>query len=413
MDPQTLTLLIYNISLLPIVFFSVLFLLLCLLNLFMEREEEAEWNLDEMETVPFVTVQLPSYNDPIAARCAQKCLEFDYPEDRYEIVIADDSTDESTQALLKGMADGRRVKYIHRTNRDGFKAGALKNAMPLCKGEIIVIFDADWIPARDVLRQMVEPFANPKVAIVQTRQGFYNHETNLITRFAAYLLMVYHSIIMPINNRISCVFFCGTAGAFRRSMFEEVGGWNLTSLTEDSDLSVRLLLRGYRSVYLPISTPSEVPYTFEGFVKQQMRWCYGNTRVFFDYYPRILFGSGLSIAQRLMILFITLGNIAAPFVLFMTFFGMMGWFLGDPSLFSFADLYVFVVRVIITGGYLLMGAYALLKQKRLKEYPHFLAATLTMGIILAGANAFAFIRAAGNWGLHWHCTPKEENSQFV
>ena len=260
---------------------------------------------------------------------------------------------------------------------------------------------------------MIEPFSDPKVALVQTKQGFYNKNTNLITRFAAYVLMIYHDIIMPVSNRINCVFFCGTAGAIRRSAFEEVGGWNLNSLTEDSDLTVKMLLMGYKTVYLDFATPSEVPSTFESFIKQQMRWCYGNTRVFFDNAFRILFGKSITFRQKAMILYVTLGNVIAPMVVIMTIFGFAGWFIGEPTLFSFSDVVNLISRGIYTAGFISMGVFTLYKKRQLSELPYLVASAFTIGIILAVANTIAFFKAIANSKLGWYCTPKSANDGLV
>jgi cellulose synthase/poly-beta-1,6-N-acetylglucosamine synthase-like glycosyltransferase len=319
MDPYGFTLYMYNLALIPVIFFSLLFVILTFINIFLKNEDETKkYNMPD--PLPFVSVQVPTFNDPIAVRCVEKCMEFDYPRDRYEIVIVDDSTNPDTQVLLSKFAldNPGFIKFIHRTNREGFKPGALRNAMKITKGEIITIFDSDWVPKKDFLKKIVRPFSDPKVAIVQTRQGFYNHKTNIITRFAAYTLMMYHTIVMPINNKVNCVFFCGTAGALRRKYVDEVGGWNQDSVTEDSELSVKLLMKGYRTVYLDYETPSEVPDTFEAFLKQQTRWCYGNARVFFDNISNILFKRGLTIWQRLMISFITLTNSSTVVVIIMS-----------------------------------------------------------------------------------------------
>src|SRR3989338_701851 len=413
MTPQNIALFVYNLALLPIIFFSVLFIILTAMNLFFGKKKEMEHK--GMETSPFITVQIPTYNDPIAERCIRQCMQFDYPKDKYEIIIADDSTSIETQELLAKFEEQNKgfIKYVHRDNRNGFKAGALENSMKYTKGELIVIFDADWIPGKDFLTKVIRPFSDPKVALVQTRQGVYNKESNLITRFASYLLMVYHSIIMPINSRINCVFFCGTAGAIRRSVFEKLGGWNLNSLTEDSDLSVKLLLNGYKSVYLDFETPSEVPATFESFLKQQMRWCYGNTRVFFDNAFKILFKRGITLSQRIMILFVILGNMAAPFVFIMTIAGFSGWFLGEPELFNITDLVDLVTRIFITGGFLIIGAIALHKNKLLKEFPHLILTSITIGVVLAVANSIALLKAAFNKKISWFCTTKEANAKLV
>ncbi|MBN2368272.1 glycosyltransferase [Candidatus Woesearchaeota archaeon] len=413
MTPEEITLFVYNVALLPVIFFSVLFIVLSFINLFMVKNNTRRY--PKFGSLPFISVQIPTYNDPIAVRCVKQCMDFDYPKDRFEIIIADDSTNLETQKLLKQFEDKNPgfIKYIHRENREGFKPGALKNAMKITRGDILVIFDADWIPRNDFLRKIVSPFSDPDVAIVQSRQGFYNKGSNLITRFAAYLLMIYHTIILPINNRINCVFFCGTAGAIRRSAFERAGGWNLNSITEDSDLSLKLLSLGYKSVYLPFETPSEVPDTFESFLRQQMRWCYGNARIFFDNASMILFRRGLSLRQRLMVIYVTVGNIAAPIVLVMTLFGFAGWFLGEPTLFNMMDFVDLLSRFAFTAGFLVMGIIALHKQRLLKEFGYLLLSSFTMGLILAVANTVAFTRAVFNKGLHWYCTPKIANESIM
>ncbi len=410
---QDTTLFLYNITLFPIIFFSVLFLLLCVLNLVMDRPAPRRGRA--LKSHPFVSVQIPVFNDPVAARCVEHCLAFDYPKDRYELVIADDSTDAGTQALMRGYAQRHpgRVKYIHRDNRAGYKPGALKHAMPATAGEIIVIFDADWTPKPDFLRRVLPHFDDPRVAIVQTRQGFLNHRTNLITRFAAYILMVYHTILMPINHRVNTVFFCGTAGAIRRKAIEDAGHWNLASITEDTDMSVKILAKGYTSVYIDVESKSEVPDTFEGFLKQQMRWCYGITRVFFDNFQEIFFRGKLTWRQRLMISFITLGNVTAPLVVLMTMFGYSGWFLGEPALMNFHDVVEFFARFLLTAGFLVMGAIAMAKRKMLREYPYLVVTSLSLGLILAVANTYAFTKAVCNSKLSWFCTPKVGNDEFA
>lgn len=412
MTPHEISLLIYNASLIPIIFFSILFLFLSLLNIFMKKEKK---EFKELKEIPFVSVQIPTFNDPIAERCIRHCMDFNYPKDKYEIIIADDSTNPETRILLKEFADNNPqfIKYIYRDKRDGYKAGALKNAMKITKGEIIVIFDSDWMPKEDFLEEIVQPFSDKKVAIVQTRQGFYNKNTNLITRFSSYILSVYHTIIMPINNKINCVFFCGTAGAIRKSMFDEVGGWNLNSLTEDSDLTVNLLLKGYKTVYLEMETLSESPETFEGFIKQQMRWCYGNARTFFDNAYKILIKKNLKSKQRLMILYVTMGNIIAPIVIIMTIFGFVGWFLGDIVLINLRDFIVLLTRLGLTAGFLVIGFLTLYRKNIIKEFPYMVLSIFTIGIILAVANSIAFFRALFNKKFSWYCTPKTENDKFA
>jgi cellulose synthase/poly-beta-1,6-N-acetylglucosamine synthase-like glycosyltransferase len=413
MSSYELSILMYNIALFPVVFFSALFFILTIINLAVDRKKERAFK--PLKSLPFISVQVPTFNDPIGARCIKKCMQFDYPKNKYEIVIVDDSTDKKTQSLLKKFADDNPnfIKYIHRDNREGFKPGALNNAMDITKGEIITVFDADWIPKKDYLKTIIKPFSDKKVAIVQTRQGFYNAKTNNISRFASYLLMIYHTIVLPINDKINCVFFCGTAGALRRSAFDKVGGWNTKSITEDSELSVKLLVAGYKSVYLDYETPSEVPDTFESFLKQQQRWCYGNARVFFDNAKLILFSKALSFKQKLVILFTTLSNSSTVVVILMTVFGFAGWFLGELKLFTLVDFQVFWVRILLTAGFMFAGIVTLIKRKKMNEFFHLILSLFTMGLVLAVSNSIAFIKAALNQKLHWYCTPKIANTDVI
>jgi len=414
MSLYDLSLFLYNLTLLPVVFFSVLFFILTLINLAVDRKNPKKRK--PQSSLPFITVHIPTFNDPIGERCIKKCINFDYPRDKYEIIVVDDSTNKKTQKILKKFSDYNPgfIKYIHRGNRDGFKPGALKNAMKVTKGELIVVFDADWIPKRDFLKTIIQPFSDPKVAIVQTRQGFYNQNTNLISRFASYLLMIYHTIMLPINNKAHCVFFCGTAGALRRSAFDEVGGWNTESVTEDSELSVKLLMKGYKSIYLDYcETLSEVPDTLEGFIKQQTRWCYGNARVFFDNAPKILFNKVLTLKQKILIAFATLSNSFTIAVVLMTIFGLSGWFFGELKLVTFSDLFQFWSKIFVTAGFLFTGIVTLYKRKKLSEMKYLILSIFTVGIVIAVSNSIAFIKALLNKKPRWFCTPKIANLDII
>lgn len=375
-----------------------------------------------LKEYPFITVQIPSFNDPVAARCLESCLSFSYPKDRYEIMILDDSTDRGTAEFLATFAHRHPhlVRYFFRDNRSGYKPGALKTWMPEVRGELIVIFDADFVPPVDFLERIVQPFADSQVAIVQARQiRFLNGKETLVARFASYLLSIHHLILMPINHRYNAVFFCGTAGALRKQSVDEVGGWNTTSITEDSDLTVRLLAKGYRSVYLPLDTLSEVPVTLKGFLKQQMRWSFGNLRVFFDNFRTIFLGGKLKLSQRLIISYVTLSGLFAPVIIVMTVAGLLAALTGNPKPFGLENLIELTGNILLTSGFLIMGLVMLQKGGNLKESPYFLAAALSLGLILTGALSLALYRAVfrKNKPLYaqktsWICTPKSGNELF-
>jgi cellulose synthase/poly-beta-1,6-N-acetylglucosamine synthase-like glycosyltransferase len=422
MTPQEISLLIYNLALIPVVCVSILFLLIAILSIYMDYDPSKDKKAKKLKHFPFITVQVPCFNDPVAVKCIDACMRFDYPKSRYEIMILDDSTDVKTQRMLKKYAANHPgfIRYVHRTNRRGYKAGALQEAMHLVRGEIIVIFDADFLPARYFLQKIAAPFENPKVGIVQSRQGFSNYQTNIISRFAAYLLMIHHAINMPVNNRTNTVFFCGTAGAIRKKAIQEAGGWTPGSLTEDTDLSIRIISKGYKTVYLKFETPSEVPVTLEGFIIQQTRWTYGNIRSFIDNSAQIIYKKGLNLKQRLMIVYLTCGNLIAPAVIVMTLAGISGWFLGEPQLFQASQIFEFFIKFFYTVGFIIMALITFFKLKKVREFPQLLLACFSISIVLAFANTAAAFRAVfmKNKPLFkaskdsWICTPKQGNVDF-
>src|SRR5277367_5477308 len=237
-------------------------------------------------TLPRVTIQLPIYNERfVVARLLEETAKIDYPWELLEIQVLDDSTDEThpfTERLVGDYkAAGLPIEYIHRTNREGYKAGALQNGLKTATGEIIAIFDADFVPPVDFLTCTVDHFADPQVGMVQTRWSYLNRNYNLLTEVEA-MLLDGHFVLEHVARCGGGLFFNfnGTAGMLRRQMIDDAGGWQHDTLTEDSDLSYRAQLKGWRFVYLPdIECPSELPVETHGFQVQQARWAKGLTQV--------------------------------------------------------------------------------------------------------------------------------------
>jgi cellulose synthase/poly-beta-1,6-N-acetylglucosamine synthase-like glycosyltransferase len=225
-----------------------------------------EGGMGEDEDLPFVTIQLPLYNERyVVEGLIDNITQFDYPKDRFEIHVLDDSTDE-TQDLVRERVNyykalGFNIEQIRRKVRKGFKAGALKDGMEFAKGEFIAIFDADFLPRPDFLRRTVPHFSDPSVGVVQTRWEHINEEYSLLTRLQAYQLNV-HFTVEQVGRMASDDFlqFNGTAGVWRRKTIDEAGGWEADTLTEDLDLSIRAQLKGYKIKFLQeIGAPAELP----------------------------------------------------------------------------------------------------------------------------------------------------------
>jgi cellulose synthase/poly-beta-1,6-N-acetylglucosamine synthase-like glycosyltransferase len=247
------------------------------------------------EQLPRVTVQLPIYNEQyVVERLIEAASKMEYPRDLFQIQILDDSTDEThpfTQSLVaEYQAAGLPIEYVHRSNRNGYKAGALQNGLKTATGEIVVIFDADFIPPADFLERVVHQFADPKVGMVQTRWTYLNRNYNVLTEVQA-MLLDGHFVLEHVARSGAGLFFNfnGTAGALRKSMIEDAGGWQHDTLTEDSDLSYRAQLKGWKFVYLPsVECLSELPVETYGFQVQQSRWAKGLTQVAMKLLPKIL-----------------------------------------------------------------------------------------------------------------------------
>src|SRR5881275_2762703 len=249
----------------------------------------------EFSELPRVTVQLPIFNERfVVERLLDAVCGLNYPLEKLDIQLLDDSTDE-TQAVARGVVDryaarGFPVTYHHRTNREGYKAGALAEGMKTATGEFIAIFDADFVPPEDFLMRTIHHFADEKVGVVQTRWSYLNRDYNYLTEVEAMLLDGHFILEHGARSRAGYFFnFNGTAGILRRRMIDEAGGWQADTLTEDSDLSYRAQLKGWRFVYLPgLDCPSELPVEMHGFQVQQSRWAKGLTQVAKKLLPTIL-----------------------------------------------------------------------------------------------------------------------------
>jgi cellulose synthase/poly-beta-1,6-N-acetylglucosamine synthase-like glycosyltransferase len=247
------------------------------------------------DPLPTVTVQLPIYNEMyVADRLIDAVCLIDYPRELLEIQVLDDSTDETTsvceRAVRRNAANGINITYIHRTDRTGYKAGALEAGLRVAKGDYVAIFDADFIPTSDFLMRTVPFFADPKVAMVQARWGHINEDYSLLTKIQAILLDGHFVLEHGGRNRSGLFFnFNGTAGIWRRTAIADAGGWQHDTLTEDLDLSYRAQMRGWQFIFLPgLIAPAEVPVEMNAFKSQQHRWAKGSIQTCRKVLPRIL-----------------------------------------------------------------------------------------------------------------------------
>jgi len=250
---------------------------------------------DNFAALPRVTVQLPIFNEQyVVDRLLQAICRLEYPREKLDIQLLDDSTDETVE-VARGLvehyaAQGHPVRYIHRTNREGYKAGALHEGLKTATGEFVAIFDADFVPPPDFLLRTIHHFTDPKVGMVQTRWTHINRNYSFLTEVEA-ILLDGHFVLEHSGRARHDVFFNfnGTAGIWRRRAIEEAGGWQHDTLTEDTDLSYRAQLKGWKFIYRQdIECPAELPVEMTAFKTQQARWAKGLIQTGKKILPRVL-----------------------------------------------------------------------------------------------------------------------------
>ncbi|MGH9333494.1 MAG: cellulose synthase family protein, partial [Vicinamibacteria bacterium] len=275
--------------------------------------------------LPRVTIQLPIYNELyVVERLIDAVVRLDYPRHLLEIQVLDDSTDETRERARERVelhrSRGVDIHYRNRTDRTGFKAGALAAGLACAKGDLIGIFDADFVPDPDFLLRTAPYFRDPEVGMVQARWGHINEDYSLLTRVQGILLDAHFVLEHGGRNRADCFFnFNGTAGLWRRRTIEDAGGWQHDTLTEDMDLSYRAQLRGWKFLFLPdVVAPAEIPVSMNAFKSQQHRWTKGSIQTARKLLPRIL-ASPLPFRVKVEALFHLSANLAYPLMVLLSF----------------------------------------------------------------------------------------------
>jgi cellulose synthase/poly-beta-1,6-N-acetylglucosamine synthase-like glycosyltransferase len=286
---------------------------------------------------PFVTVQLPIFNEMyVVERLIDNIAQFDYPKDRFEIHVLDDSTDESVEITSKKVAEwkaqGVQIEHIHRVDRKGYKAGALQEAMQFARGEFIAIFDADFLPRPDFLKVTIPYFNDPGVGVVQTRWEHINEDYSLITKLQALQLNVHFTVEQKGREAGNYLLqFNGTAGVWRRQTIDDAGGWEADTLTEDLDLSIRAQLKGWKIKFLEeIGSPAELPAEMSSLKSQQFRWMKGGAETAKKMLPTV-WKSHLTLWQKIQATVHLLSSTVFVFVFIAGVFSV-------PLLFVLGDL---------------------------------------------------------------------------
>jgi cellulose synthase/poly-beta-1,6-N-acetylglucosamine synthase-like glycosyltransferase len=305
---QYITITIYSISLILIFLYALAQLNLLFNYLSAQKKEDnsPQFDLSKSEEVPFVTIQLPVFNEMyVMERLLENIVKLKYPKEKLEIQVLDDSTDESVETtalqIKKLQEQGIDIQHICRTNRQGFKAGALKEGLKTTKGEIIAIFDADFLPEEDWLLKTVPYFKDEKIGVVQTRWGHINRNYSTLTKIQAFALDAHFTLEqVGRNSKGHFINFNGTAGLWRKECIYDAGNWEGDTLTEDLDLSYRAQLKKWEFKYLEnVETPAELPVIISAARSQQFRWNKGGAENFQKMTKRVLKAKELPLKTKI------------------------------------------------------------------------------------------------------------------
>ena len=337
----------YFACLILVLFYSILQLSLAVAYVRNKRRKKRNTGMQDTTPVydpsntPKVTVQLPMFNELyVAERIIETSAAFEYPADKLQIQVLDDSTDETKDVIAKKVAEvaarGINIQHIHREDRTGYKAGALDDAMDQVEGDFIAIFDADFIPDSDFLKKTMPHFSNDKVGVVQTRWGHINKKYSLLTELQAFGLNGHFAIEQGGRNASGhFINFNGTGGVWRKECINDAGGWEHDTLTEDLDLSYRAQIKGWKFTYLEdVIAPAELPITMSALKSQQHRWMKGGAECFIKMWKTIITAKGVRLVDRIHGLSHLFNSSVFIFILMMSILSLPVLHIKD----SFSDL---------------------------------------------------------------------------
>src|SRR6201994_1754903 len=364
--------------------------------------------------LPTVTLQLPIFNEQfVVDRLIRACCNLDYPADKLEIQVLDDSTDGTVEVaraaveLYKSM--GHDIIYLHRVNRYGFKAGALEEGLHVAKGEFVAIFDADFVPPRDWLMKVVHHFADPAIGMVQTRWTHINRDYSFLTQVEAILLDGHFVLEHGGRSRTNAFFnFNGTAGMWRRTAIEGSGGWQHDTLTEDTDLSYRAQMKGWKFRYLQdVECPAELPIEMTAFKTQQARWAKGLIQVAMKSMRRIL-DSDINWHQKLEAWYHLTANISYSLMIFLSVLLMPAMIIRSwqgPLQMILIDLPLFMASTMSVSTFYLVSQKELFPKTWWKTFLY-VPFLMALGVGLTVTNTKAVLEALVGHKTAFARTPK-------
>ena len=390
-----LVIILYTLALLVIFIYSLsqLHLLLNYFKALKSTDTAEKFNFEATDEYPYVTIQLPLYNEEyVVERLLNNIARIEYPREKLEIQVLDDSTDDSvniTSKLIESLRqEGLDIQHICRETRTGYKAGALKEGLKIARGEYIAVFDSDFVPGKNWLKQTLPYFKNSRIGVVQTRWGHLNRDYSLLTRIQAFALD-FHFILEQTGRNFGRNFinFNGTAGIWRKECILDAGNWSGDTLTEDLDLSYRAQMKKWEFKYLEnVETPAELPVVISAARSQQFRWNKGAAENFRKNYGKLLRDKSASFSTKFHGFFHLLNSSMFLIVLFLAVLSLpvlyiknsnpaFDWYFNLVAVFALSTLIFFLCYYV---------AWSRIHGKGLKSFLKFVGMFLTFFSIAMG-----------------------------
>lgn len=381
----------------------------------LSKKQQVNIKTMKKSELPFVTIQIPTKNEIIALRCAKKCINFNYPNNRYEIIIGDDSTkknvsDRIDRFIKQYKKKFKNIKLTRRPDKSGFKPGNLNYMLKHTKGEIIVLFDSDFAPGKDFLKKIVVPFKDKKVSAVQARWKFSNADKNLVTALGSNIVYTFHQISLLLLKKQNKGFLCGSAEAVRKKDLIRLGGWKSGSLTEDIEYSLRLHKDGKQIFYLPdLECYNESPSTPRDLYNQQMRWSYGVISAYKTHTKSILTSENLSGKDKFLTMTGCFGYFFPFILILIIFFGLLSLLTVRVTPIDINQvLFDISKNLVFTSGLLVASTVALCRAKKAKLIPKVILSSFTVGLVTTFYVNKGIIKALFNRPMKWYLLKKSE-----
>lgn len=407
---------LFNFFLVIVSLVTLFYLVMILYIVFIVRNRKEFEEEFITEKAPFVSIQIPTRNELAAITCAKHCLKFDYPKNKMEILIGDDSNKPEISRKLNEFASKYSlVRIIRREKNTGFKAGNLNNLLSHSKGKFLVIFDSDYSPSIDFLKRIITPFQyDNKLSGVQARWRPVNSSQNLVSVLSSNIIHVFHLIMLPfMKSTCDTVTLCGSAEALRRSDLEKLGKWQQGSLTEDIEYSFRLFQKNKRILYLEdLECECEAPFTPIDLYRQQMRWAYGVICALKEHLFKTISSNEISFKRKFPLFMSSVGYTFILLLLCLFTSGMLS-FLNDPIMLTYGAIADGLFRTLIvssfTIGPLFASIFVLYLTKKIRNVLRLIVSTFSIGIIVIYYVNIGIAKAFLNKPMEWFLVTKKGN----